>query len=178
MSRIGRMPIVIPQGVKVSIESGKVSVTGPQGSLERVLPANISVAEQDGRIIVTRSTDQAAHRALHGLVRSLIANMIEGVTKEFSKALDIVGIGYRAEMKSKMLEINIGYSHPVKYQVPDGIRIETPKPTSIIVTGIDKQQVGQVAAEIRRIRKPEPYKGKGIMYVGEQIRRKAGKKLA
>lgn len=175
MSRVGNSPIDIPSGVEVKIEGSRVSVKGPKGSLERDLPDLVDVNREGDVILVTRPNDQPRYRAMHGLVRSLVNNMVVGVTDGFQKELDIIGVGYRAQMKGKDLEIQVGYSHPVVVDCPQGIEFEVPQPTRIVVRGTDKQQVGQVAADIRKIRKPEPYKGKGIRYVDEHVRRKAGK---
>jgi large subunit ribosomal protein L6 len=175
MSRIGRRPIVIPEGVEVQVDGPRVSVRGPKGSLEQTFHPDMRIVLEDGVVRVERPTDQGFHRALHGLTRSLIANMVEGVTRGFEKRLEVVGVGYRASLRGPDLELMVGYSHPVVYRAPPGIEFEVPAPNRIVVRGIDKQQVGEVAAEIRRIRKPEPYKGKGIRYEGEQVRRKAGK---
>ncbi len=175
MSRIGKAPIPIPSGVDVKIQGSDVSVKGPKGQLARTLPEIVELAQEDGNVVVRRPNDQPKTRAMHGLSRSLVANMIAGVTQGFEKELSIVGVGYRAAMKGSGMEIQVGYSHPVKVDAPEGISFEVPAPTRIIVRGIDKEKVGQVAADIRKIRKPEPYKGKGIRYVGEYVRRKAGK---
>jgi large subunit ribosomal protein L6 len=176
MSRIGRKPIEIPSGVEVNVADGNVvTVTGPRGSLSQTIHPNITVTVDDGSIAVARPNDEGFNRGLHGLSRSLIANMVDGVTKGFEKRLSIVGVGYRAAMKGKDLEIQVGYSHPVAVPQPDGIEFEVPAPTSIVVRGNDKQLVGEVAANIRKIRKPEPYKGKGIRYEDEYVRKKAGK---
>ena len=176
MSRIGRKPIPVPAGVEVSIAPGRVSVKGPLGQLEQAVPQRITVQPQDGELVVTRPTDRGEDRALHGLTRTLVANMVEGVTTGFEKRLEIQGIGYRAQLKGEDLELALGFSHSVPYGAPAGISFEVPLPTQIVVKGIDKQQVGQVAAEIRSIRPPEPYKGKGIRYAGEHVRRKVGKR--
>ena len=175
MSRVGKVPIPVPDGVDVVIEGSTVTVNGPRGSLQRVFSDRVSIERHDGELRVSRPDDARESRSLHGLSRALLANMVIGVTAGFSRTLEIVGVGYRATMKGDDLEIQVGYSHPVIYRVPKGISFETPTPTRIVVRGIDKEQVGQVAAEIRRIRKPEPYKGKGIRYEGEVVRRKAGK---
>ena len=176
MSRIGRKPIPVPAGVTVSIEPELVRVNGPKGELTERIPRDIAV-EQDGEeLLVKRPTDRGEHRALHGLTRSLVANMVEGVTAGFEKRLEIQGVGYRAALKGKDLELALGYSHPVSVKAPDGIEFEVPVPTQIVVRGIDKQLVGQTAAEIRKVRPPEPYKGKGIRYRDEYVRRKVGKR--
>ncbi len=176
MSRIGRKPIEIPDGVSVSVSPGRVQVSGPLGELSQEVPARITVSQEDGRLVVRRPTDRGEDRALHGLTRTLIANMVEGVTKGFEKRLEIHGVGYRASLRGSDLELAVGYSHPVVIAPPEGISFEVPAPTQIVVKGIDKQLVGQVAAEIRRVRPPEPYKGKGIRYQGEHVRRKVGKR--
>ncbi|MCA1840888.1 MAG: 50S ribosomal protein L6 [Actinomycetota bacterium] len=175
MSRIGRSPIDVPSGVEVTIEPGFVRVKGPKGTLERTLPREISVEKQQSVLLVTRPTDSGPHRSLHGLTRTLVANMVVGVTEGFEKNLEIHGVGYRAAAKGAGLELQLGYSHPVEYAAPDGITFEVPSPTKITIRGADKEKVGQVAAEIRAIRKPDPYKQKGVRYVGEYIRKKAGK---
>ena len=176
MSRIGRQPIEIPSGVDVDItEDSLVTVKGPRGTLTQRVHPEMKVLREDGTVRVERPTDEGPHRSLHGLTRTLIANMVEGVTKGYEKRLAIVGVGYRAAMKGKDLEVQVGYSHPVNVSAPEGIEFETPTPTSIVVRGNDKQQVGEVAANIRKIRKPEPYKGKGIRYENEFVRKKAGK---
>ena len=175
MSRIGRAPIPIPDGVTVDITGQKVVVKGPKGELRHTVVEPIRISQEDGQLVVTRPTDRGPHRALHGLSRSLVANMVEGVTKGFQRQLDIVGVGYRAETKPYGLFLALGYSHPIEYKAPEGIKLTAQTPTQIIVDGANKEVVGQVAAEIRRLRPPEPYKGKGIKYAGEQIRRKAGK---
>jgi large subunit ribosomal protein L6 len=176
MSRIGRQPIPLPAGVSVSIDPGRVMVAGPLGQLHQQVPLRMSIEQSDDTIVVTRPTDRGEDRALHGLTRTLVANMVEGVTKGFSKSLEIQGVGYRAVLKGTTLELAVGYSHPVTIEPPQGISFEVPAPTQITVKGNDKQQVGQIAAEIRRVRPPEPYKGKGIRYAGEQVRRKVGKR--
>jgi large subunit ribosomal protein L6 len=176
MSRIGRKPIPLPAGVMVSISPGRVMVNGPLGELSQTVPQRITVEQQDGELVVTRPTDRGPDRALHGLTRTLVANMVEGVTKGFEKRLEIQGVGYRAQLRGTDLELAVGYSHPVAYQAPAGISFDVPQPTVVIVKGIDKQRVGQVAAEIRSVRPPEPYKGKGIRYSGEYVRRKVGKR--
>ncbi|MHB8870149.1 MAG: 50S ribosomal protein L6 [Thermoleophilia bacterium] len=176
MSRIGREPINVPAGVDITIKGSHVAVKGPKGKLERDVSPVITVTHDGGIITVTRPSDAATHRALHGLTRTLVANMVTGITTGFEKRLDIVGVGYRAALKGAELEIQAGFSHPVVVVPPENIEFEVPAPTQIIVKGIDKQQVGQVAADIRAIRKPEPYKGKGIRYQGEVVRRKVGKR--
>jgi large subunit ribosomal protein L6 len=176
MSRIGRQPIEIPGGVDVEVgDDAVVTVTGPRGTLSQRVHPEMKVVREDGAVRVERPSDEGFHRSLHGLTRTLIANMVEGVTNGFEKRLAIVGVGYRAAMKGNDLEVLVGYSHPVVVPAPEGIEFETPSPTSIVVRGIDKQQVGEVAANIRKIRKPEPYKGKGIRYENEHVRKKAGK---
>jgi large subunit ribosomal protein L6 len=176
MSRVGRAPIPVPSGVSVTLEERSVTVKGPQGTLARSLPANIMISQEGDVLTVTRPNDERMNRALHGLTRSLVANMVTGVTEGFSKELEIVGVGYRAVAQgADALELALGFSHPVRVQAPDGITFEVPVPTRIIVRGIDKEKVGQVAADIRKIRKPEPYKGKGVRYAGERVLRKAGK---
>jgi large subunit ribosomal protein L6 len=176
MSRVGRMPIPVPQGVSVALEGPSVTVTGPQGSLARRVPTGISVAQDGDVLVVERSDDERQQRALHGLARSLVANMVTGVTQGFAKELEIVGVGYRATARGpESIELALGFSHPVVVDAPEGISFEVPSPTRITVRGIDKELVGQVAADIRKIRKPEPYKGKGIRYAGERVLRKAGK---
>ena len=176
MSRIGKQPIEIPDGVNVAVDPGRVTVNGPLGELTQMVPVRIKVEKEDGQLVVTRPTDRGDDRALHGLTRSLVANMVEGVTKGFEKRLEIQGVGYRASLRGTALELNVGFSHSVTKDAPAGITFEVPTPTEIIVKGADKQQVGQVAAEVRRIRPPEPYKGKGIRYQGEYVRRKVGKR--
>jgi large subunit ribosomal protein L6 len=176
MSRIGRKPVPVPDAVSVEIAPGKIAVKGPKGELRQTLSADMKVEQEDGAVTVTRPTDRGEHRALHGLTRSLIANMVEGVTEGFEKRLEIQGVGYRAALKGKNLELALGYSHPVAIDAPEGIDFEVPQPTEVIVKGIDKQLVGQVAADIRKRRPPEPYKGKGIRYKDEQVLRKVGKR--
>ena len=176
MSRIGRKPISVPEAVTVEIAPGLVAVKGPKGALAQPLSTDMKVEQSDGVLTVARPTDRGEHRALHGLTRSLIANMVEGVTDGFEKRLEIQGVGYRAQLKGKNLELALGYSHPVAIEAPDGIDFEVPQPTEIIVRGIDQQLVGQVAADIRKRRPPEPYKGKGIRYRGEHVARKVGKR--
>jgi large subunit ribosomal protein L6 len=176
MSRVGRSPITVPDGVKVDVADDSVTVTGPQGSLARQVPQGISVSRDGDALVVSRADDERHHRALHGLTRSLVANMVTGVTQGFSKELEIVGVGYRATARGpQALELALGFSHPVVVDAPSGITFEVPVPTRIVVRGIDKELVGQVAADIRKIRKPEPYKGKGVRYSGERVTRKAGK---
>jgi large subunit ribosomal protein L6 len=176
MSRIGRAPIAVPGGVTVTLDQGIVTVAGPQGSLTRTLPGAITIRQEDSSLLVERPDDQRQSRALHGLCRSLVANMVTGVTAGFSKELEIVGVGYRAVAKGpSSLELALGFSHPVTVQAPEGVAFEVPTPTRIVVKGIDKEKVGQVAADVRKLRKPEPYKGKGIRYAGERVIRKAGK---
>jgi large subunit ribosomal protein L6 len=176
MSRIGKEPVAIPDGVDVSLEGGVVTVSGPNGTLSQRIPETITVTIDDGQVVVTRPDDERENRAKHGLVRALIANMVTGVTDGFQRNLEIVGVGYRAEARgSDKLVIQVGYSHPVEVDAPEGVTFAAPSPTRIEVRGADKQLVGQVAADIRAIRKPEPYKGKGIRYQGEHIRRKSGK---
>jgi large subunit ribosomal protein L6 len=176
MSRIGRAPIPVPNGVQITVSDRHVSVRGPQGTLERDLPGQITVRQDGDVLLVERPDDQRQNRALHGLSRSLVANMVTGVTAGFSKELEIVGVGYRAVAKGpSALELALGFSHPVTVQAPEGVVFEVPTPTRIVVRGIDKEKVGQVAADVRKLRKPEPYKGKGIRYAGERVIRKAGK---
>ncbi len=176
MSRIGRAPIPIPAGVDVTVDERRVTVRGPRGTLEREVPEPISVRVDDGSILVERPDDQRSSRSLHGLVRSLVANMVTGVSGGFTKELEIVGVGYRATAAGpQRIDLALGFSHPVSVDAPEGITFTVPVPTRIVVDGIDKQVVGQVAAEIRRLRKPEPYKGKGVRYAGERVLRKAGK---
>lgn len=176
MSRIGRKPIEVPSGVTVTIAPGRVEVSGPLGTLSQVVPQRMKIEQEDGQVVVTRPTDRGDDRALHGLTRTLVANMVEGVAKGFSKQLEIQGVGYRATLKERDLELAVGYSHMVVIKPRDGIDFEVPAPTQVIVKGTDKQKVGQTAAEIRAVRPPEPYKGKGIRYVGEHVRRKVGKR--
>jgi large subunit ribosomal protein L6 len=176
MSRIGRQPIEIPSGVNVSLLPGRVMVNGPLGELTQQIPARMKIEQENGSITVTRPTERGDDRALHGLTRTLIANMVEGVTKGFEKRLELQGVGYRAALQGADLRLDVGYSHPVVMKAPHGITFEVPVPTQIVVKGVDKQQVGQVAAEVRKVRPPEPYKGKGIRYEGEYVRRKVGKR--
>jgi large subunit ribosomal protein L6 len=176
VSRIGRKPVPVPDAVSVEIGEGNIAVKGPKGELRQDLSPEMKVEQEDGAVTVARPTDRGEHRALHGLTRSLIANMVEGVTDGFEKRLEIQGVGYRAALKGKKLELALGYSHPVAIDAPEGIDFEVPQPTEIIIKGIDKQLVGQVAADIRKRRPPEPYKGKGIRYKDEQVLRKVGKR--
>ncbi len=176
MSRIGRNPIAVPTGVTVDVTTSAVTVSGPKGAMSRALPNGIAVTREGDTLLVTRPSDEREHRALHGLTRTLISNMVTGVTDGWSKELEIIGVGYRAAAKgASSLELALGFSHPVVYDAPDGITFEVPAPTRIIVKGADKEVVGQVAASIRKLRKPEPYKGKGVRYLGEKVLRKAGK---
>jgi large subunit ribosomal protein L6 len=176
MSRIGRKAIPVPESVTVELAPGRVAVKGPKGELSQSLSVEMTVEQDGGNVTVQRPTDRGEHRALHGLTRSLIANMVEGVTDGFEKRLEIQGVGYRAQLKGKSLEMALGFSHPVSIEPPEGIEFEVPQPTEVIVRGIDKQLVGQVAADIRKRRPPEPYKGKGIRYRGEHVARKVGKR--
>jgi large subunit ribosomal protein L6 len=176
MSRIGRQPIPVPTGVNIAIDPGRIMVNGPLGELTQQVPVRIKVERRDDELVVTRPTDRGDDRALHGLTRSLIANMVEGVTKGFEKRLEIQGVGYRAAMRGMSLELNVGFSHPVVIEAPLGITFEVPAPNQVLVKGVDKQQVGEIAAEVRKVRPPEPYKGKGIRYEGEYVRRKVGKR--
>ncbi|OGW80134.1 MAG: 50S ribosomal protein L6 [Omnitrophica bacterium RIFCSPLOWO2_12_FULL_44_17] len=175
MSRIGKRPIVVPSGVKVDIKKQNIHVEGPKGKMDMEAHYRMAVTMKEDQIEVKRPTDSKQDRSLHGLTRSLIANMVQGVKDEFSKTLEIEGLGFKAEIKGKNLQLTLGFSHPIIFVIPEGIKIETPKPTIVVVKGIDKHLVGQAAANIRAFYKPEPYKGKGIRYAGEQIRRKAGK---
>ena len=175
MSRIGKKPIAVPDGVTVEIRPGSVAVRGPKGELSERVSPDMTVKQEDGQVVVTRPTDRGEHRALHGLTRTLVANMIDGVTTGFKKTLEIVGVGYRAENKPFGLTLSLGYSHPIDYRAPAGITLRAVSPTVVEVEGANKEVVGQVAAEIRSLRPPEPYKGKGVKYQGEVIRRKAGK---
>jgi len=176
MSRIGKQPIELPSGVNVAISPGRVQVNGPLGELSQNVPARMQIEQDDGSLVVKRPTERGDDRALHGLTRSLIANMVEGVTKGFEKRLELQGVGYRATLRGTDLELNVGFSHPVVVKPPQGISFEVPDTTSVLVKGIDKQQVGEIAAEVRKVRPPEPYKGKGIRYEGEYVRRKVGKR--
>ena len=174
--RIGRAPIQVPSGVEVTIEPELVRVNGPKGALSERIPRDINVAQEDDRLLVTRPTDRNEHRSLHGLVRTLVANMVIGVTDGYEKRLEIQGVGYRAQLRGRYLELAIGYSHTVSVVAPEGIEFEVPQPTRVVVRGISKQQVGEIAAQIRKWRPPEPYKGKGIRYEGEYVQRKVGKR--
>ena len=175
MSRIGKQPIEIPAGVSVTVEGTRVTVKGPKGTLVKDLHPEMSISVEENQVVVRRPSDEKRHRALHGLTRTLIANMVDGVTKGYEKQLEIVGVGYRATKQGSGINLAVGYSHPVEFKAPEGIELDVPKPTQIIVRGIDKEVVGQVAANIRAVRPPEPYRGKGIRYVNEHVRRKAGK---
>jgi large subunit ribosomal protein L6 len=177
MSRIGKKPIDIPSGVEIDIKPGEIRVKGPKGELTQVISHEMTVKAGDGVITVERPTDRGPHRALHGLTRSLLANMVTGVTEGYEKRLEIQGVGYRAAAKGRNLELALGYSHPVTVEAPEGIEFEVPQPTEVVVRGIDKQKVGQIAANIRESRPPEPYKGKGIRYRGEHVARKVGKRV-
>ncbi len=175
MSRIGKRPVPLPKGVTASIDGRTVTVKGPKGEISRTVHAELSIALEDESVAVRRPSDEPRHKALHGLTRTLVANMVEGVTKGFTKSLEIQGVGYKAEVKPFGVQLVVGYSHPVPYHAPKGIKISVDNNTQVKVEGVDKELVGQVAAELRSVRPPEPYKGKGIRYVGEQVRRKAGK---
>ena len=175
MSRIGKLPVQVPKNVKVTLAPGKVAVEGPKGKLERTLPSEITVKQSDGELVFERPSDDYRHRALHGLVRSLVANMVEGVDKGFTKNLELVGVGYRVAKQGDELVLNLGYSHPIRFKPPAGIAIDVQDPTKFSVTGISIEEVGQVAADIRGMRPPEPYKGKGVRYRDEKVRRKPGK---
>ena len=175
MSRIGKLPIAIPKGVTVAVDGHKVTVKGPKGELNRLIHADLGVKVEGEQVLVTRPSDETRHKALHGLSRTLLHNMIEGVTKGYAKQLEITGVGYKAEPKPYGLVLALGYSHPIEYRAPAGIKLTAPQPTQVLIEGPDKEMVGQVAAELRSLRPPEPYKGKGIKYAGEVIRRKAGK---
>jgi large subunit ribosomal protein L6 len=176
MSRIGKQPISVPAGVTIAIEPELVTVNGPKGELSERIHRDITVAQSEDQVLVTRPTDRGEHRALHGLTRTLVANMVQGVTDGFEKRLEIQGVGYRAQLRGRDLELALGYSHPVSVKAPDGIEFEVPQPTRIVVRGASKQRVGEMAALIRKQRKPEPYKGKGIRYEGEYVPRKVGKR--
>ena len=176
MSRIGKAPIAVPSGVTITIKDGNtVTVKGPKGELTRTVPAAMALTQENGQVSVTRPSDEPGHKSLHGLTRTLIANMVEGVTKGFTKQLELIGVGYKAEVRPYGLQLALGYSHAIEYKAPTGIKLTAPVPTQILVEGANKEVVGQVAAEIRSLRPPEPYKGKGVKYAGEQVRRKAGK---
>jgi len=175
MSRIGRLPITVPSGVDVTIDGRNVTVKGPKGTLSRALHPDITVSREDGTLVVTRPTEQKTHKQLHGLTRTLINNMVVGVTDGYRKGLEITGVGYRAALNGRKLQLNLGYSHQIEIDPPEGISFEVENPTRLAVVGIDKELVGQIAAKVRATRKPEPYKGKGVRYAGEYIRRKAGK---
>ena len=176
MSRIGKQPIPVPEGVIVSIETGLVRVNGPKGELAERVNGDLKVEQDDGNVVVSRPSDRGEHRALHGLTRSLINNMVVGVTEGFEKRLEIQGVGYRAQLRGTVLEMAVGFSHPVTIDPPEGISFDVPAPTQVVVRGIDKQAVGEIAAQIRAVRPPEPYKGKGVRYAGEVVRRKVGKR--
>jgi large subunit ribosomal protein L6 len=175
MSRIGKLPVIVPAGVTVKIDGNHVSVKGPQGELSRTIPSNISISMDGNTITLTRPSDENKDKAMHGLSRTLVANMVEGCAKGYKKSLEITGVGYKAEPKPFGLQLALGYSHQIQYKAPAGIKLSAPQPTQVVIEGADKEKVGQVAAEIRLLRPPEPYKGKGIKYTGEVIRRKAGK---
>jgi large subunit ribosomal protein L6 len=175
MSRIGRLPIAVPSTVDVTIDGREVTVKGPRGTLSRTLHPDMTVSREDGTLVVTRPTEQKTHKQLHGLTRTLVNNMVVGVTDGYRKGLEITGVGYRATLNGKKLTLNLGYSHPIEIDPPEGISFEVENPTRLAVLGIDKELVGQIAAQVRSTRKPEPYKGKGVRYAGEKIRRKAGK---
>jgi large subunit ribosomal protein L6 len=175
MSRIGKRPIPVPAGVTVAVEGSRITVKGPKGELSRTLPADIAVAQEGAELRVTRPSDEERHKAMHGLSRTLVANMVDGVTQGFMKTLEITGVGYKAEIKPYGALLSLGFSHQIEYKAPAGVSITAPNPTTVVIAGMSKELVGQVAAEIRSFRKPEPYKGKGVKYQGEVIRRKAGK---
>jgi large subunit ribosomal protein L6 len=175
MSRIGKLPVTVPSGVTVTQDGNRITVKGPRGELTRTLPAVITVTMENGVLTATRPSEDPAHKSLHGLTRSLVANMVEGVTKGFQKTLEIVGVGYKAENRPYGLQLALGFSHPVEYRAPEGIKLTATNPTTVVIDGANKEVVGQVAAEIRSLRPPEPYKGKGVKYQGETVRRKAGK---
>jgi large subunit ribosomal protein L6 len=176
MSRIGKKPIEIPEGVTVDVKPGRVTVKGPKGELSEAVSPEMRIEQSDGVLTVKRPTDRGEHRALHGLTRSLIANMVEGVTQGFERRLEIQGVGYRARLQGNDLELAVGYSHPVRLPAPEGVEFEVPRPTEVVVRGIDKQLVGETAAQVRKARPPEPYKGKGVRYADEHVRRKVGKR--
>jgi large subunit ribosomal protein L6 len=175
MSRIGRLPITVPSGVDVTIDGRNVTVKGPKGTLSRSLHPDITVSREDGTLVVTRPTEQKTHKQLHGLTRTLVSNMVVGVTDGYRKGIEITGVGYRAALSGRKLTLNLGYSHPIEIEPPQGISFEVETPTRLAVVGIDKELVGEIAAKVRATRKPEPYKGKGVRYAGEYVRRKAGK---
>lgn len=175
MSRIGKLPIAVPNGVTITQAGNRITVKGPRGELSRALPAVITVSQENGTLVATRPSEDPQHKALHGLTRSLVNNMVEGVTKGFQKTLEIVGVGYKAETRPYGVQLALGFSHPVEFRAPAGIKLTATNPTTVVVDGADKEVVGQVAAEIRSLRPPEPYKGKGVKYQGETVRRKAGK---
>ena len=175
MSRIGKQPIAVPGNVTVTLDGNTVKVKGPRGELQRTIHSDMKLAMEDGQVVVTRPSDEQNHKALHGLSRTLVANMVEGVSTGFTKTLELVGVGYKAELRPYGLQLALGFSHPIEYRAPQGIKLSAPQPTQILVEGANKEIVGQVAAEIRSLRPPEPYKGKGVKYQGEQVRRKAGK---
>ncbi len=175
MSRIGKLPVAMPNGVTVTQDGSTITVKGPRGTLTRSLPQVITVSQENGQLVVTRPSDDPQHKSLHGLTRSLVNNMVEGVTKGFQKTLEIVGVGYKAETRPYGLQLALGFSHPVEYRAPEGIKLTATNPTTVVIDGANKEVVGQVAAEIRSLRPPEPYKGKGVKYQGEVVRRKAGK---
>ena len=175
MSRIGKKPVPIPKGVTVTLDGSHITVKGPKGELSRSLPGAMLVSMKDNEVVVERPSEENEHKALHGLTRTLVANMVEGVTTGFSKQLEIIGVGYKAEQRPYGLQLSLGFSHPIEYRAPAGIKLTAPQPTQVNIEGANKEMVGQVAAEIRSYRPPEPYKGKGIKYAGEQVRRKAGK---
>ena len=175
MSRIGKLPIPVPKGVTITVDGNVVSVKGPKGELSRKINPDLKVSQEDGRLTVSRPSDEGNYKALHGLTRTLIANMVEGVTKGYTKTLEITGVGYKAEVRPYGLQLSLGFSHQIEFRPPAGVKLTAPQPTVVVIDGPDKEKVGQVAAEIRGLRPPEPYKGKGIRYQGEQIRRKAGK---
>jgi len=175
MSRIGRLPIVVPPGVTVTLDGRAITVVGPKGTLSRELHPDMAVNQSDGSLLVERPTESKTHKQLHGLTRTLVSNMVEGVTAGYRKGLEITGVGYRATLNGRKLTLNLGYSHPIEIDPPSGIAFEVENPTRLAVVGIDKELVGQVAAKVRAMRKPEPYKGKGVRYAGEVVRRKAGK---
>jgi large subunit ribosomal protein L6 len=175
MSRIGKRPVVLPKNVTAALDGQTITVKGPKGELRRTLHPAMLVALEEGAVVVRRPSEEHEHKALHGLTRTLVSNMVEGVAKGFQKQLEIVGVGYKAEQRPYGLQLALGFSHPVEYRAPKGIKLSAPQPTQVVIEGADKEMVGQVAAEIRGLRPPEPYKGKGIKYAGEQVRRKAGK---